>query len=90
MADRDDKIIFTTFENEEVEFEVIEQTMINGINYLLVCDAEDDEEADAFILKQTNNDDNEVIYDEVVDDIELKAVAKVFAELLDDCDLKLD
>lgn len=90
MADKDDKIIFTTFEDEEVEFEVIEQTMINGINYLLVCDAQDDEEADAFILKQTNNDENEVIYDEVVDDIELKAVAKVFAELLDDCDLKLD
>ena len=90
MASRDEKIIFTTFEDEKIEFEVIEQTKINGINYLLVCDADDEEEADACILKETNTDDNEVIYDEVVDDIELKAVAKVFAELLDDCDLKLD
>ena len=43
---KDEKIIFNTFDDEKVEFEVIEQTMINGINYLLVCDADDEEETE--------------------------------------------
>ena len=93
MADKAQNIIFTTFEDEKVEFEVIEQTKISGVNYLLVCDADaSEEEADAFILKEITNEENskEIIYDEVVDDIELQAVAKVFAELLEDCDIQVD
>ena len=89
MSDnKDEKIIFNTFDDEKVEFEVIEQTMINGINYLLVCDADDEEETDAAILKEVNINEKEVIYEDVVDETELKAVAKVFAELLDDCDIQ--
>ena len=93
MADKNQNIVFTTFDDEKVEFEVVEQTKISGVNYLLVCEAgASEEEAEAFILKEGTNeeDSNEIIYDEVVDDIELQAVAKVFAELLDDCDIQVD
>lgn len=85
---KDEKIIFNTFDDEKVEFEVISQTMINGINYLLVCDADDEDEADACILKEVNINENDVVYEDVVDETELTAVAKVFAELLDDCDIQ--
>ena len=87
---KDDKAIYKLNE----KFEIIEQTTINGDNYLLVCDSDaPEDEADAYILREKKNEDSndaEVIYDEVVDDIELQAVAKVFAELLDDCDIQVD
>lgn len=77
--------------NKKVEFEVLEQTTISGNNYLLVCDADDTEESEAFILKEIKKNDNDVFYDDVVDDVELQAVAKVFEELLDEgFDIQVD
>lgn len=48
-----EKINFVTDDNEEVEFYIIEETRVNGYNYILVTDSqdEDDEEAEAYILK---------------------------------------
>ena len=87
---QDNKVIFCTDDGEEVEFAVIEQTKINGTQYLLVTDANDnEEEAEAYILKDISKDeDAEAIYDIVEDDNELDAIGKVFTELLDDIDLK--
>ncbi len=83
-------ISFIDENNEKVEFEVIEQTTIAGMNYLLVCEECADEECAAFILKEIKNNADDVIYDEVMDDVELEAVAKVFGELLeDDVDLQM-
>jgi len=83
------KIQFTDPEtNEVVEFFVVEQTTLNGCNYLLVTDAEDGD-SDAYIFKETKQDDEEVIYDIVEDDVEFEAVSKIFEELLDeDVDLE--
>ena len=47
-------ITLTTDDDEEIELMVIEQTMINNVNYLLVTDSEEDE-ADAYILKDTQS-----------------------------------
>ena len=98
MEVKDENLVFTTLDDEKIEFEIIEQTTINGNYYLLVCDAgAPEEQADAYILREKKDVDTtsegketEIIYDEVVDDIELQAVAKVFAELLDDCDIQVD
>lgn len=51
-----EKIMFKTDEEGLVEFFVLEETRINGINYLLVTetDDEEDEEAVAYILKDTS------------------------------------
>lgn len=88
---KQEKIVFTTLDNEEVEFYVVEQTMLNGVNYLLVADDSDDsEEANALILKEVSGENDDIIYDEVEDDIELEAVAKVFEELMDDIDIKIE
>ena len=75
--------------NEEVEFFVVEQTRINGMNYLLVTENETDEEADAYILKDTSADeDAEAVYEIVEDDEELEAVSRIFSEILDDIDIE--
>lgn len=83
-------VIFTTEDNEEIEFQVLEQTKINGISYILVTDAaDDDEEGDAYILKDLSEESDEAaIYDMVDDDNELELVGKIFAELLEDIELE--
>ncbi|MDF2945146.1 MAG: hypothetical protein K0S01_4004 [Herbinix sp.] len=91
MNNKPDEIIFTTEDGEEVVFSIIEQTRLGGINYLLVSttgDDEEDEDAEALILKDVSLDsDEEAVYDIVEDDGELELVAGIFKELLDDIEL---
>lgn len=85
-----EKIKFT-FEdtNEEVEFYVLEQTKVNGSNYILVTDSEEDE-AECLILKDTSAaEEQESLYEIVENDVELSAVLKVFEELLEDVDIEM-
>ncbi len=84
-----EKISFQ-IENEQkpVDFFVLEQTRIAGINYLLVTE-EEEGDSEAFILKDLSNDeDNDSIYEIVSDDKELDAVAAVFENMLDDIELQ--
>ena len=85
-----EKILFTTEDGEEIPFYVIEQTTIAGVNYLLVTDGdEEEEEADAYIMKEVTDEDNQLVYELVEEEQELKAISKVFVELLDDIDIEL-
>ena len=72
---------------ETVEFYVLEQTKINGYNYILVTEDEDGD-CDCYIMKETIESDGESTYDMVEDDTELNALAKVFAEMMDDVDIE--
>ena len=81
-------ITLTTDDDEEIELMVIEQTMINNVNYLLVTDSEEDE-ADAYILKETGAE-TEAYYEFVEDSTELEVISKVFEQMLDDIDLKYE
>ena len=85
-----EKISFTIDEtNETVEFFVVEETRINNTNYILVTENEEDEEADAYILKDTSEaEEAEAVYEIVEDDNELEYVSRIFAELLDDIDIE--
>lgn len=79
--------------DEEVGFYVLEQTRINGRNYLLVTESDDeddeDDESEAFILKDlSESGEEEAVYEIVEEDEELEAVSGVFAELLEDIDLE--
>lgn len=75
-------------EEAEVDFYVLEQTTIGGVNYILVTDAEEEEDGEAYILKAVSDTDgHEQVYSMVEDDAELAAVAGVFENMLDDIDL---
>lgn len=79
-----EKILFTSDSGEEISFYVLEQTKINGIQYILVTDAQEDE-GDALIMKEMVSEEGaESIYEIVEDDIELHAVADIFSSLLED------
>ena len=86
-----EKLTFVTEDQESVDFYIIEETRVNGINYLLVTESEDeeDEEAEAYILKDTSKaEDTEAVYEFVESEEELDAVSHIFAELLEDMDLE--
>ncbi len=71
-----------------VDFFVLEQTTIGGVNYILVTDAEEEEDGEAYILKAVSGSgENEQVYNIVEDENELAAVSGVFESMLDDIDL---
>ena len=66
-----EKIIFVDPETkEEVEFAVEEETQVNGVRYLLVSEGMEDGDCDAYILKEINTDEDEVLYEMVEADVE--------------------
>lgn len=84
-----EKIRFQAPDGTTEEFYVEEQTMIGGRFYLLVSDSQEDE-ASAYILKDTSSDDSpEACYEMVEDEEELQAVYKIFEQMLDDVDLEM-
>ncbi|MCQ2542923.1 MAG: DUF1292 domain-containing protein [Lachnospiraceae bacterium] len=83
-----EKIIFGEDNENPIEFFVLEQTTISGINYILVTDKEEGD-SEALILKDiSDREDDEAIYEIVEDDEELKAVADIFESLLDDIEIE--
>ena len=83
-----EKITFCLEDGESVEFFVLEQTRLGGVDYILVTDSDDDE-GEALILKDVSApDEAEAVYEIVDDDNELDAVAAIFADMLDDVDLE--
>ena len=78
-----EKIVFTEEDGTESTFYVEEQTRVNGFNYLLVSDSQDDE-AVAYILKDLSQDGEEQAeYVMVEDELELEAMSRVFNEMLE-------
>ncbi len=58
------------------------------MNYILVTDAEEEEDGEAYILKASPEaDGDEQVYHMVEEEDELVAVAGVFENMLDDIDL---
>lgn len=85
----DNSIIFESEDGTEVEFNVVEQTTLGGVNYLFVIDKADDESF--LILRENSGADTEEMaaYDIVEDENELEAVIRIFDELLEDVNLEV-
>ena len=75
----EEKIVFIDEDGNEVEMYVVEETRINNVNYLLVTEDEgDEEEAEAYILKDiSKEEDEEAVYEMVVEDSEIDYIGKV-------------
>ena len=84
-----EKIKFTDPDTGEcLEFYVLEQTRVNGVNYLLVADSEEDD-GECLILKDmASEEEQESLYEIVEDEQELSAVLTVFEQLLDDVEIE--
>ena len=85
-----EKITFTPdgADGETVDFYVLEQTRIGGVNYILVTE-EEEGDGEALILKDLSKDgEEEAFYAIVEEEAELDAVAQVFQSMMDDITLE--
>lgn len=79
-----EKITFNPNGEDPVDFYVLEQTRIGGVNYVLVTDFEEGD-GEALILKDISKDgEAESVFTIVSEDDELAAVAGVFESMLED------
>ena len=75
-------------QGDAVEFYVLEETRIGGIDYILVTDSEEGD-AECLILKDLSEaEDADAIYAIVEDETELDSVFRVFEQMLDDVDIE--
>ena len=82
-----EKVTFQKNENESVEYYILEQTRISGINYLLVTDAKEGD-GEAIILKEVSAAEDEIGgYTDDLTEEEFEAVVPIFENLLEDVDL---
>ena len=77
-------------DGEKKEVEVLEQTVLDNITYVLVCE-KDVEDGDCFVLKDVSNlEDAESIFEPIEDEQELKKVFEVFQNIIKDDSIKLE
>ena len=75
-------------QGEAVEFYVLEETRIGGVDYILVTDSEEGD-AECLILKDLSEEgDAEGIYAIVEDERDLDSVFGVFEQMLEDVDIE--
>ncbi len=83
-----ERLSFQMEDGRTAEFYPLEQTRINGKNYLLVADSKDGD-GECLILKDASRDeDKESLYEIVEDRQELDALLAVFEQLLQDVDIE--
>ena len=81
-------ITLTDEDGSDLEFYILEQTELGGETYLLVTDSgEDEEDAEALILREIVTENGEAVYESVEDETTLEALSKLFEELLEDVDI---
>ena len=91
MSKDKENIITLSSDDGDIEVEVIEQTVIDGVTYLLVADVVSDEEedGDCYILKDVSSADSELADYEVVPSAEADGIFDTFQKMLkDDIDLQ--
>ena len=58
------KITLRTDQDETVDFYVLEETRINGMDYLMVTDSMEDEDGECYVLKDlSDSGDSEAVYE---------------------------
>lgn len=79
-----------TDDGSMVDFFVLEETRINGKDYLLVTDSQEEEDGECYILRDISRpEDSEAIYEFVEEDKELDSLYRIFLELVSDMEIDL-
>ena len=83
-------VILTGEDGEEVECVVLDSCEYGGKTYLLVIDADEDEDEDgtAYILKEVKQDDDTYVYESIADDDEFDKIAAIFGEENDEFEIE--
>ena len=85
-----DSVVFTQEDGTETEYYVLAEAKVGQNSYLL-CTEEEEGDAEAFVLRAVpDGDDGEnILYETVEDEKELKKAVEALGEILDDVDIEL-
>lgn len=90
MNNKEGMISMLTDDGSMVDFFVLEETRINGKDYLLVTDSQEEEDGECYILRDISRpEDSEAIYEFVEEDKELDSLYRIFLELVSDMEIDL-
>lgn len=89
MENGSSQIMLTAEDGSEEVFFVMEKADIAGKSYLLVADSDQGDDVDALILRETADGD-EMVYEVVEEEEELKIISRYFEELLEDIDIRVE
>ncbi len=90
MNNEEGMISMLTDDGSMVDFFVLEETRINGKDYLLVTDSQEEEDGECYILRDISRpEDSEAIYEFVEEDKELDSLYRIFLELVSDMEIDL-
>ncbi len=78
-----EKMAFFNEAGHEEFFYVQEMTTLRGVNYLLVTETED-LNSDAYILREAEETESDLMFNMVDDEDELQALADIFEELIEE------
>ena len=85
MSKKKENIIVLSGDDGDVEVEVIEQTVVDGVTYLFVAEVvDDDEDGDCYILKDVSSPDSDVASYEIVPNDEADGIFDTFEKMLKD------
>lgn len=73
---------------QNIDFYILEETKFNNVFYILVTDAQEGEDGECYILKDTSKtEEEEASYAFVEDDLEAEQVFDIFTELMQDTEI---
>ena len=87
--DKDVKITMSKLDHPPVVAAGVPVAASAPVNTTVEKAEEEEEDPFADILKEVQTENEDVIYAMVEDDVELNAISKVFAEILDDVDIEM-
>ena len=86
----ENRIVIQGDDGSDIELFVLEETRINGMNYILTTDAPEGEDGECYVLKDMSRaEDPDAVYQFVEDEAEMNYMFKIFTELMADSDTEL-
>ncbi|MFG6332622.1 MAG: DUF1292 domain-containing protein [Lachnospiraceae bacterium] len=82
-----ERLTFRGENGETVDFYVLEQTRVGGVNYLLAADSAEGDGECVIFRDLSDERERESLYEIVEDEQEQEAVLAVFEQLLEDVDI---
>lgn len=66
-----------------IELEILEETTVQGVNYILVTDAPEGEDGECYVMKDVSGPEDEEADYEFADEKESEALMQIFSALLE-------
>lgn len=90
IEELENKITLQSEDGEPIDFYVLEETKLNGKNFLLVTDSKEGD-GECYLLKDISKpEDAEAVYEFVEEDGELDYLSRIFNELMGDMGIEIE